>query len=132
MGPVWDFDYALGYTWKASHPLLWQNEDTPGYSFFKDIFGSEEFMVAFETEFEKFKIDILPQLLDFIDWKAEEIRVSAAKDAEIWPAKHETDWEELDEINLNNFDDHILKLKRFITDRVEYISTSPNYLLYEE
>ena len=132
MGPVWDFDYALGYTWKAGHPLLWQNEDTPGYGFFKDIFGSEEFMAAFETEFEKFKIDILPQLLEFIDCKAEEIRVSAAKDAEIWPAKHETDWEELDEINLNNFDDHILKLKRFITDRVEYISNSPNYLLYEE
>lgn len=129
-GPVWDFDWALGYT-DHSFPVncLFLLENTVGYDFWKEILSDPEFLNIFQQLLEEFNAEKLPLLMDFIDSYADEILVSAANDAEIWTADIFYGFE-VHEISKKKFLDNVDFLKSYIHRRIGFILGHPRFLLY--
>lgn len=129
MGPVWDFDWTLGYNLTVSTPYL-VNLETGSYDFFRPIFQSKTFQQAFREEFIRFRDELLPALFDYIDSMAKEVRTAAYQDAAIWKREHWGETYENVEINKSRFDENIEFIKNYIQERISLIEASPNFLLY--
>ena len=123
LGPVWDFDWAFGYTNKdVSGKLLY---DGPFRGMVRNISNSDEtFVPKIKEEFENFYNNHLEELMDFIDEYAALIRDSALADAWIWPAEKANDFETSPR-NTFRFDENVAALKAWILERVEAMKESP-------
>lgn len=129
MGPVWDFDWAMGYNSYAPVGIIENVAGNYGYSFFVKIFRDEEFRAMFEKELEDFCEHHLSELMVFIDEYASMIRDSAIYDAMLWPLEH-NDPREANERHAFCFEENVEWLKDWILHRIEGMKASPNYLLY--
>lgn len=127
MGPVWDFDWGLGYAHDNNKKLILSGVNT--YPFFKKIFSQDSFMSLFAELFNDFKTQKLPVLFDFIDQYASSIRDSALHDATIWPEQHYYSGE-LNERNTLRFDENVQRIKNFISKRIENMNKNQNFMLY--
>lgn len=126
-GPVWDFDWALGYSYTYDTRIATNTRE--GSIFFLKIFESETFKEVFKKELDKFYSDKLDDLMDYIESYREEIRISALQDADLWPAEHQTS-SELAPRHAGRFDDNVDFIKNFILKRIEAIRADSRWLLY--
>lgn len=127
-GPVWDFDWALGFT-QTNPGLRLATSGRDGYLFFKQIFETDSFKELFKKELDNFYNNKLDSLLSYIDDYSEEIRISALEDAELWPMDHQYDWEPALR-HAGHFDDNVAFIKDFILKRIEAIRADSRWLLY--
>lgn len=129
-GPIWDFDWGFTYNDGIENqvtnlPML-DMFDYPQYGgpFLKSIATRPEFKALYKEKLDNFKANLLPQLLEYMDQYADEIEPSALENGLIWPVKPGVTEGSF------NFRENVEKLKTWILDRVEFISTDPNYGLY--
>lgn len=129
-GPVWDFDWALGFT-EHAHPVRCQFllKDTIAYDFWLTIFKDVEFQEVFRAHLEDFYVNNLDLLMEFIDEYADKILISAYRDAELWPDEKFYGFEK-HEITTRHFEDNVDFLKNYILERIDFIRSSSNCALY--
>lgn len=129
-GPVWDFDWALGFfseAFPAGTPFI--RPDNAGYDFWMKIVTDPEFIALFRERLGYFETEGLQQLLSFIDDYADRIRISACKDTEIWTDDAFYGFQTR-EINKSRFEENVDILKDFILARLANIRYRQNLLLY--
>lgn len=129
-GPVWDFDWALGFfseAFPAGTPFI--RPDNAGYDFWMKIVTDPEFIALFRERLDDFEREGLQQLLSFIDDYADRIRISACKDSEIWTDDAFYGFQTR-EINKSRFEENVDILKDFILARLANIRYRQNLLLY--
>lgn len=126
-GPVWDFDWAMGYDRDYDVGLIY--EGNPGFNFFMKIFRDKSFLSIFKGVLEDFCANRLEELLEFIDVYAALVRDSAIRDSMLWPAEH-NDPRELHERNASHFEENVDWMKRWLLDRLKVMRNSPNFLLF--
>ncbi len=130
-GPLWDFDKAFNYSMMTpSHRYLLyhpMNVFYPGEIFFRDLVMHPDFAPAFETFWEDFRDDKLPQLLEFIDEEAARIKVSALRDGEKYPESE--NYKNLVGISTENFDKSVENLKKWIIEQADLITNDPSFYL---
>lgn len=129
-GPVWDFDWALGFTDHA-YPVGCQFalRDTEGYEFLMKILPDPQFQKIFAEELDDFCTNGLDSLMQYIDDYASMIRISARMDSEIWPEDHFYEFERHD-ISTKHFDENVEAVKNYILTRISNIRKNSRYLLY--
>lgn len=114
-GPLWDFDWAFGYSPDLGHfsnpatPLLLSGSTT-GTVFFTRLFEDPAVKAAFKNHWMRYKQEHLANLYDYIDDYAESIAASAAKDEAVWKRG-------------KDFDEQVNKMKTYIQNRAEYIDS---------
>lgn len=92
MGPLWDFDWAYGYNTddddhfiRPQIPLFWEERRAKsGTKFFRRFLEDPEFVKILQSEWERFKADDYPVLMEYIQGYAEVIRESYARDYQVW------------------------------------------------
>lgn len=92
MGPIWDFDWAYGYNQTdddhfihPQSPLFWDGSSArAGTRFFTRFLEDPEFVEILQLEWEQFKADLYPVLMDYIQGYAEVIRESYSRDHGVW------------------------------------------------
>ena len=129
-GPVWDFDWALGFA-EHSYPVHCQLAiyGTAAYQFWVNIFSDKEFLELFNQELEKFLAEDYDNLMNFIDAYAEQIRISADLDSRLWPEERFYGFEQR-EINKVRFEENVELLKEYIYTRLAHILDHPQKLLF--
>lgn len=127
-GPVWDFDWAMGYTRDISRPML--SNGYKGTNLFRKLVTNVDFRSRFSEAFEDFCENSLPQLMDFIDSYAASIRDSAVRDSMLWPLDHYEEGLEVRVRHANDFEENVEWLKSWILERVEVIRNSSNFSIY--
>lgn len=117
MGPIWDFDWAYGYEKTGEHfavydqPILQQlSKDDSGYKFFGRIMQDPAVQRIYKTEWENFKTNHLPHLIEYIDTQSQNIASYQPKDEEIWHKYAARDYDQL-----------IEKFKSWLQNRANYI-----------
>lgn len=128
-GPVWDFDWAYGYLGSHNHSSLLPYDiilndytgttypSSRGEYFFRKLLMNEDFMAAYEVEWENFYNNIYPQWMEYFDEYAFEQEPTRSRNGNIFTFA----------INHN---EHVRRLREWITARVETINKDPYYLLY--
>lgn len=129
LGPVWDFDWALGYSQSIYRGVIFPK--CGSWEFLSPIFDDPEFLRMFGEAFEDFCNEHLDELLEFIDSYAATIRDSALADAMLWPQEHMYPYYEHEERHAGRFDRNIENLKQWLLTRIDWIRTQENYSLYK-
>lgn len=128
LGPVWDFDWSMGYNMNMYRTLLTKGSEA--YNFFYTIFSNYKFKMLFKEEFDRFCEQSLPQLLEFIDEYALLIGDSAAENAALWTEEHYLAPIEHREINTRRFLENVDWIKQWLLTRIDFIKNHPNHALY--
>lgn len=127
LGPVWDFDWALGYNFKIDYTVF--NTSTLIYKAFSPIFKDKDFRALFKETLDDFCENKLDDLLVFIDDYATLIRDSALQDATIWPeVKYHPTLPQ--DRTTAKFDSNVAEIKEWLLKRIEIIKQHPNFSLY--
>ena len=128
-GPIWDFDWAFTYNNGLENDvfniiLLGKWEPLKGEPFFRKLCSTPEFRAMYEERFNYFKENLLPQLLDYMDQYAEQIEPSAIENGVRWPV--------VAGVTKGSFDfkENAARLRQWILNRVDYISSHENFGLY--
>lgn len=134
-GPIWDFDWAFSYdnyegaqsptivTFGGRNSAAYGNR---GSQFFYPIVSDPRFLERFGEVWNEFVENDFPQLLSYMDEYAESVRPSAALNGELWPdplshgAQSSTD-----------FNGAYSRLRKWMQDRVNFISNAQNFGLFE-
>ncbi len=134
-GPIWDFDWAFSYdnyegaqsptivTFGGSNSAAHGNR---GSKFLHPIISDPRFLERFGEVWKEFVEVQFPQLLEYMDEYAETIRPTAALNGQLWPdplshgAQSTTD-----------FSGAYSRLRRWMQERVNFISTAQNFGLFE-
>lgn len=129
-GPVWDFDWALGFT-EHSYPVGCQLAipGTDAYDFWHKIFSDPEFQSVFREELQDFLDKGIEELMEYVDAYADTIRISAVADYDLWPEERFYGFEN-SEIHTGRYDRNVSLIKDYIRRRIEFIEASPRLLLY--
>jgi hypothetical protein len=93
-GPVWDFDlssgnvgYVNGYLYNRSM------KDINGGSYlFNELYKYDEFKNKFKERFEEVNLDIIPAMLDSIDYNYSYLKEYANKDNKKWKVLNDDNW----------------------------------------
>lgn len=118
-GPVWDFDATFNYTWKANTDRSAQTGLNEKEQVFGPIIRHSEFKKIWDEEWENFKTNSLPALYDYLDAYMEVTETAAEQNGLEWTGEpYHTS---------TNLRENAAKLKKWIEERVEYISTSPTH-----
>ena len=127
-GPVWDFDWALGFN-QVNPGIRFITSDLTCHAFFSKIFETDTFKELFQKELDSFCEEKIDRLMEYIDSYREEIRISALQDAELWPADHQYEWEPALR-HAGHLDENIEFIKNFILRRLDAIRADYRWLLY--
>lgn len=92
MGPLWDFDYAFGFSEEHKRTyfnyvdlsLIRDNDARVGVRFYKKILKDPAVKALFRTTWEDFKNNKFNELMEFIEQYASSIRESQKKDFAKW------------------------------------------------
>lgn len=116
MGPIWDFDWAYGYEGTFQQfqtpdkPLFWTASGTRnGTVFFTRLLQSPAIRALYKTEWQKFKSQKLPQLIQYVDTYSELIRQSYDKNFNLW------------KVGQGNLDLDVSNIKSWLNSRAAYI-----------
>ena len=118
MGPIWDFDWAFGYEGTYTHfvdpnrKMFWTGEKRGvGTFFFSKLTQDPAIQEIYRTEWEKFKTQKYPILVEYIEEYAEKIRESHAKDQVRWKQSS------------GPIDVYLAKLLNWLDQRVVYMDS---------
>ncbi|MDR1585998.1 MAG: CotH kinase family protein, partial [Treponema sp.] len=114
MGPLWDFDWAFGYTGSGHAYFNSPNSRSVKNAFFQRFFEDSVFTAQYKAHWNAKYVDIA-RMPAFIDEQAEKLRKSQAENFKIW-------WTG-DTIDYFN---EIEKMKTWWTARVAYLNTEIN------
>ena len=92
MGPLWDFDYAFGFSEEHKRTyfnyvdlsLIRDNDARVGVRFYKKILKDPAVKALLRTTWEDFKNNKFNELMEFIEQYASSIRESQKKDFAKW------------------------------------------------
>lgn len=131
MGPVWDFDWAFTFdgaegSGRYDRYLLINNY--PGGEFFLSMARSAEFKAIYQPEWERFKTEVWPQLLQFMSDYADTIRVTAYQNGEIWPSDRPDNSYSLK--STDQFDENYATLVDWMNQRIDWLDRMPNNGIY--
>lgn len=137
LGPVWDFDWAFtydgdSYNGEQASPtkvLVSKNGDAGGYAFLKCLFANEEFRAMFKAKWDLFVKEGYPMLKEYMEDYADLIEPSAKENGLLWTGDTSVSWRKT--ISTWEFRKNFSTLKKWIDDRVNYMSNHRNYGLYE-
>lgn len=125
MGPIWDFDWAYDFEGRGIHfdsfqrPFL-TNKNFPapalGYTFFSRFFKDPEFVALYKETWSHFYSEKKDELMEYIDWYAEQITESQKKDQAKW--KNGT----------TNFPSKIYQLKAWLEGRFLFMDSEAKAL----
>ena len=116
MGPVWDFDWALGYEGTYTYfgtpnkPLFW-NGTAKGTVFFKRLMTDPAIRSLYKKEWNQFKSNKLPQLHTYIDDYAKILKVSYQKNYALWKS------------GSGNLELDVQNLHKWFNQRAAYLDT---------
>ncbi len=126
-GPVWDFDWAFTFSGSegasAMIPLVTNDGDYSGATFFKLLFANTEFRKLFKAKFDDFVKNGYPMLKEFMEEYATLIEPTSIENGVLWP-------EDGMAIGSYNFRSNFETLKKWIEDRINYMSFHSNFGLY--
>ncbi|MDR2094238.1 MAG: CotH kinase family protein [Treponema sp.] len=114
MGPLWDFDWAFGYTGSGHAYFTSPNVRSWKHAFFQRFFEDPVFTTEFKIHWTTNYAEIA-SMTDFIDEQAEILKKSQAENFKVW-------WKN-DNINYNQ---EIEKMKTWWTERVAYLHAEIN------
>lgn len=127
-GPVWDFDWGLGYHLTTNDGVF--GIGGPAWGFFGKIFEDPEFLPQYRRRLDEFCKDYLDELMAFIDAYAVNIRDSATQDAMRWPAEHYEEKYETFERNTSHFVENVEFIKSWILERIQLIKEAKSCKLW--
>lgn len=116
MGPVWDFDWALGFEGTGTYfsnpnkALFWDGS-AKGSVFFKRLMTDPAIKSSYKKEWNHFKANKLPQLHTFIDEYGKIIKDSHRKNYELWNR------------GSGNIELDVQKFHKWFNDRESYLDT---------
>lgn len=90
MGPVWDFDWGFGYNsqldthFNTPEQNLFVDSDMPGKVFFTRLLEDATIQNLYRKQWQDFKENSYPELIDYIESYANTIQESYALDYAIW------------------------------------------------
>jgi spore coat protein CotH len=114
MGPLWDFDWAFGYTGSDHAYFTYPNTRGGRHAFFQRFFDDPAFTAQYKAHWNAKYTDIAG-MTAFIDEQAEKLRKSQVENFKIW-------WNN-DNIDYTN---EIDKMKEWWTRRIGYLNTEIN------
>ncbi|MCM1028935.1 MAG: CotH kinase family protein [Pseudoflavonifractor sp.] len=134
-GPIWDFDWAFSYDnyEGAQSPAIVTfggrnsaSSGNRGAAFFEPVITDERFQKRFGEVWQDFVDNKFPEFLEYFDEYAALIEPTAALNGELWPdpLSHGAQ-------SSSDFVGASARLRRWMQDRVNFISTAPNFGLYE-
>jgi len=113
-GPIWDFDWAFGYSNGGSHfvdPMRpFFRDNTIGKIFFTRLLTDPQTQKLVKSYWQAYKSNKFNNLMKFIDEYAALIKDSKAKDELVWNKG-------------KNFEQEVLRLKSYLDARKNYIDT---------
>lgn len=128
-GPIWDFDWAFTYGDAGEGtqapnvmPFGGENAYLRGASFFRPMITDERFQKRFGEVWEEFRAEKLPELLEYFDKYADAVEPSAALNGQLWP---------YGSTSSSDFRGAASRLRQWLQWRANFISTAPNFGLYE-
>jgi hypothetical protein len=114
MGPLWDFDWAFGYS-GSGHVYFTNSSGRSGkHAFFQRFFADSVFTAQFKDHWNT-KYAEIAGMTAFIDEQAEKLKKSQVENFKIWWAN--------DNINYNQ---EIKKMKEWWSARIAYLNTEIN------
>lgn len=126
-GPVWDFDWAFTFNGSesasATIPLVTEDGDCSGATFFKLLFANTEFRKLFKAKYDDFVKNGYPLLKEFMEEYATLIEPTSVENGILWPADGMAS-------GSYNFRNNFEILKKWIDDRINYMSFQSNFGLY--
>lgn len=117
MGPIWDFDWAYGFEGTSLHftsytqPFFWAGNTSAGTQFFSKISTDPAIKQLLKQKWSAYKSEGLPVLLKFADDYAEIIKYAWIRDQAVWHT------------STTGFKDQVGKLKTWLTNRADYLSS---------
>lgn len=131
-GPVWDFDWGFNSSaftedYARTSVVFW-NPEQPGALFFKALMSDSTIMAEYEREWIRFRDEIFPGILDFVDEYMKLIHVSAMQNAGVWPAGLYMGWNMPTTADIYH---HADVLKRWLINRRNYIDKAKNFCLFD-
>ncbi len=132
MGPVWDFDWAFtfdGHEGVAGYDRYLFGSNTVGSNFFKAMLRSSEFKQEYEAQWTKFKAEIWPEMLKFMEEYSNLIRVTAAQNGVIWYSGRYDSKYNLG--STDKFPENYQTLVKWLTNRVNWLDKATNLGLYQ-
>jgi spore coat protein CotH len=114
MGPLWDFDWAFGYTGSGHAYFTSPSARSSKHTFFQRFFADPVFTTQFKAHWNAHYTDITG-MTAFIDEQAEILKKSQAENFKVW-------WKN-DNINYNQ---EIEKMKTWWTERAAYLNAEIN------
>ena len=131
-GPIWDFDWAFTFNGNEGAPanvhLVTANGNASGYAFFKLLMSNNEVKTLYKAKFDQFMADGYPQLLEFIEEYTTLAEPAAKENGLLWPSMRYPNSYRI--TGSFDFRANIATLKKWLSDRIEFISTDQNYGLY--
>lgn len=131
-GPVWDFDWAYGYSGLANYSynrvLLEDDGDYAGTSFLKALARNSDFRAIYKEEWDKFYGEIYPELVEYMDQYALLIEPSARRDGLQWPDAYAASYA----YAASAFDTakHYKEFRSWVKGRIEWCNSHVNWGLY--
>lgn len=131
-GPVWDFDWAFGYSGTSTigyNTALFSGDgDYSGGSFMRALVSNSDFREVYTKVWNEFYAEIYPELLRFIRAYACLIEPSARRNGILWPDAYAAGYA----YAASSYDTarNLSVLESWIRDRVEWCDRHPNLGLY--
>jgi spore coat protein CotH len=114
MGPLWDFDWAFGYSGSGHEYFNYPDIRSGKHTFFQRFFEDPAFTAQYKAHWNA-KYAEIAGISSFIDEQAEKLRKSQVENFKIW-------WKN-DNINYTN---EIEKMKTWWAARIAYLNTEIN------
>jgi hypothetical protein len=122
MGPVWDFDWAYGYSESRVHfttfsrPLFWHSTPDWGTKFFTRFLEDPKIVSLLKQKWSSYKANKLSELIDYVESYARKIEDSRNLDYQKWKTGNGDFWGDIN------------ALKTWLQNRAGYIDSYLNTL----
>jgi hypothetical protein len=93
-GPIWDFDLSsgnAGYVKGYSHDK-WMKDINGGSYLFNELYKYDEFKDLFRNRYENVNLDIIPALIDSIEYNYKYLKQYSKKDNKKWNVLNDDNW----------------------------------------
>jgi hypothetical protein len=109
MGPLWDFDWAFGYSGSGRAYFNAPKTRSGRHAFFQRLYDDPEFLAAYKEHWNNNYSDIIA-IITFIDGMASELYASQQANYRVWQWSDGLDYQQ-----------EIMKMKTWLTQRITYL-----------